>query len=48
MGSGLIVGPDLIYNEKKYQEAIKMAGLNKKTVDDINVKGQRVLVRLRL
>ena len=45
MGSGLIVGPDLIYNEKKYQEAIKMAGLNKKTVDDINVKGQRVLVR---
>ena len=45
MGSGLIVGPDLIYNEKKYQEAIKMAGLNKKTVDDINVKGQRALVR---
>ena len=45
MGSGLIVGPDPIYNEKKYQEAIKMAGLNKKTVDDINVKGQRVLVR---
>ena len=45
MGSGLIVGPDLIYNEKKYLEAIKMAGLNKKTVDDINVKGQRVLVR---
>ena len=45
MGSGLIVGPDLIYNEKKYQEAIKMAALNKKTVDDINVKGQRVLVR---
>ena len=45
MGSGLIVGPDPIYNEKKYQEAIKMAALNKKTVDDINVKGQRVLVR---
>lgn len=29
----------------KYQEAIKMAALNKKTVDDINVKGKRVLVR---
>ena len=29
----------------KYQEAIKMAALNKKTVDDINVKGKRVLCR---
>ena len=44
MGSGLVVGPDLIWF-KKYQEAIKMAALNKKTVDDINVKDKRVLVR---
>ena len=31
--------------QKNIQEAMIMAALNKKSVDDINVKGQRVLVR---
>ena len=30
---------------KSIRRLLKWQGLNKKTVDDINVKGQRVLVR---